>query len=45
MSKYKELQQFEDYIKANKKKEEIKKLIEELKASISFLEKRVLFYM
>tara|TARA_R100000541_G_scaffold59147_1_gene72034 strand:+ start:1707 stop:1844 length:138 start_codon:yes stop_codon:yes gene_type:complete len=45
MSKYKEQQQFEDYLKANKNKNEIKKLIEQLKESITFLEKRILFYM
>lgn len=45
MSKYKEQQQFEDYLKATKNKKEIKKLIENLKESIIFLEKRILFYM
>tara|TARA_R100001369_G_scaffold81502_1_gene112509 strand:- start:900 stop:1037 length:138 start_codon:yes stop_codon:yes gene_type:complete len=45
MSKYEEEQQFEDYIKDNKKKIEIKKLIDDLKTSIQFLEKRILFYI
>lgn len=45
MSKYKEQQQFEDYIKANKKKKEIKKLIETLRESIKFLEERILHYL
>ena len=45
MSKYEEEQQYEDYIKDNKKKTEIKKLIDDLKTSIQFLEKRILFYI
>lgn len=45
MSKYEEEQQYEDYIKDNKKKIEIKKLIDDLKTSIQFLEKRILFYI
>ena len=45
MSKYQEQQQLEDYIKANKKKKEIKKLIETLRESIKFLEERILHYL
>tara|TARA_R110000737_G_scaffold104030_1_gene137193 strand:+ start:296 stop:457 length:162 start_codon:yes stop_codon:yes gene_type:complete len=41
----KDQRQFEDRIKATKSKKDIKKLIAELKQSIIFLEKRILFYM